>query len=411
MFKRLQIDGWRQFGEIDISFHPRLTVLTGANGAGKTTILNILNRHAGWNLSFLGTPQLTKKGAIRYFTGLWRRRDEQEEAQVSIGSISYTSGGTAHLEVPSADAPQYSVKVRGQEQVHGIFVPSHRPINTYAPVANIPTSVKAHTQLLDNYLNELRQRYQPGSRIQYSPAYRMKEALIALATFGYGNQVVQGNPEYVRIFESFNDILRVVLPRSLGFVGLHIRIPEVVLETRTGEFLFDSVSGGALSIIDMAWQLHMKSQEVSDFAVMIDEPENHLHPTMQRTILADFMAAFSTCQFVVATHNPFIVTSVPESNVYVLDYDETGYVQSRILDLVDRSGSANQILRDVLGVGVLMPQWVEEKLDEIVRRHASLVQTNASQLRELERELESIGLRGLFPEAATRIADEVSGRD
>jgi predicted ATPase len=34
-FKRLKIDGWRQFQSIDIELHPRLTIITGANGAGK----------------------------------------------------------------------------------------------------------------------------------------------------------------------------------------------------------------------------------------------------------------------------------------------------------------------------------------------------------------------------------------
>lgn len=411
MFHRLQLDGWRQFGQIDVTFHPRLTVLTGANGAGKTTLLNILNRHAGWNLNFLGTPVLSRRGAFRYFTGLWRFGEDEPASSATIGSISYTSGGQATLEVPTADATQYSVSIRNQEQVPGIFIPSHRPVNTYAPVANIPTSIQTHVELFNNYLSELRQRYTPGARVQHSPTYRMKESLITLATFGYGNQAVQGNLDYVAIFESFNKILRVVLPDSLGYTNLQVRIPEVVLETRTGDFSLDSVSGGILSIIDMAWQLHMKSQEVQAFAVMIDEPENHLHPIMQRSLLSDFMDAFPQCQFIVATHNPFIVTSVPQSNVYVLDYDSTNHVNSRSLDLVDRSGSSNEILRDVLGVGVVMPEWVERKLDEVVRRHSALVQTNASQLTELKQELEAIGLRDLFPEAATRIADQVSEDD
>lgn len=42
MFKRLKISDWRQFSNVDISFHPHLTVLTGANGAGKTTILTLI---------------------------------------------------------------------------------------------------------------------------------------------------------------------------------------------------------------------------------------------------------------------------------------------------------------------------------------------------------------------------------
>ena len=50
MFKRLNVKGWRQFSDIDIEFHEHLTILTGANGAGKTTILNLLSKNIG-NLS------------------------------------------------------------------------------------------------------------------------------------------------------------------------------------------------------------------------------------------------------------------------------------------------------------------------------------------------------------------------
>jgi hypothetical protein len=34
MFSRLTLNNWRQFSQINIEFHPRLTVLTGANGSG-----------------------------------------------------------------------------------------------------------------------------------------------------------------------------------------------------------------------------------------------------------------------------------------------------------------------------------------------------------------------------------------
>jgi len=41
-FQKLTISGWQQFQDIEVDFHDRLTILTGANGSGKTTILNLL---------------------------------------------------------------------------------------------------------------------------------------------------------------------------------------------------------------------------------------------------------------------------------------------------------------------------------------------------------------------------------
>ena len=93
MFKSIEINDWRQFSSVKILFHDRLTVLTGANGAGKTTILNLLNRHFGWNLQLIGTPRTGKKGVIRFFSDLWKFRkssfDTPSSQENVIGKIVY----------------------------------------------------------------------------------------------------------------------------------------------------------------------------------------------------------------------------------------------------------------------------------------------------------------------------------
>ena len=70
-FTSLRIEGWRQFGHVDISLHPRLTVLTGANGAGKSSLLKIFQRHFGIEQPFLATPFLQSGGGYYYLTGLF----------------------------------------------------------------------------------------------------------------------------------------------------------------------------------------------------------------------------------------------------------------------------------------------------------------------------------------------------
>ena len=58
------------------------------------------------------------------------------------------------------------------------------------------------------------------------------------------------------------------------------------------------------------------------FLVLLDEPENHLHPELQKSFLGNLIKAFPNVQFIVATHNPFMITSQKDSNVYVLDYND-----------------------------------------------------------------------------------------
>ncbi len=126
----------------------------------------------------------------------------------------------------------------------GIHVPSHRPLYAYQRVDAIATVPRSRQEIVNQYLTAVTNLYR-GNHQPHSPNYHIKETLISLATFGCGNQVVQARPEYLQLFEKFQDVLRRVLPRNLGFQRLAIRIPEVVLVTRTGDFSLDAVSGGA----------------------------------------------------------------------------------------------------------------------------------------------------------------------
>jgi len=56
-FSKIRIHDWQQFSKIDLDFHERLTIITGANGSGKTTILNLLGKHYNWQTKALAVPK------------------------------------------------------------------------------------------------------------------------------------------------------------------------------------------------------------------------------------------------------------------------------------------------------------------------------------------------------------------
>jgi hypothetical protein len=292
--------------------------------------------------------------------------------------------------------------VANQQTVAGIYITSHRPIYFYQRVDQIPTTLDPHAQLFQTYFQEILNRY-TGTYSGRSPSARLKEALISLATFGYGNEAVEANPDAVQIYEGFETVLRKVLPKTLRFRKLRIRTPEIVFETGSGQFPFDSMSGGMAAIIDLAWQIYMRSLTASRFVVVIDEPENHLHPQLQQNLLPSFLRAFPRAQFIVATHNPFIVSAQRSSSVYVLQYNSARRVVSEMLDLKTKAATANDVLREVLGLPYTLPSWAAADLQRVVRRHAERGLTPDA-VGALRAELESKGLEEFYPSALADVA-------
>jgi predicted ATPase len=423
-FSRLRISNWRQFRELDISFHDRLTILTGANGAGKTSILNILSSHFGWNAVFVSTPR--RMGTeVSFFADSWTDEyldsyanwlaafDNATPAPVpatppgheqNIGELTYADGSTTALRVPSSSVgSSFQISMPAQKPQMGIHIPSHRATFSHQPVENIPTSPRRWNHAFSTYSELTKNRYY--GMAQRAPNVYLKETLIGLAAFGYGNEAIARDEANVATFEGFQRVLGTVLPPSLGFIRLAVRLPEVVLITRSGDFSLDAVSGGVASLIDLSWQIFLLSRSDMPFVVTIDEPENHLHPELQRTVLATFLTAFPKVQFICATHNPFIVTSVPDSNTYALTYGNDSKVRSLPLTDIDRSGTSNEVLRDVLGLPSASPTWVENRLAEITKILSDR-EITADLVDEIQSRLREWGLERFLPISLAALAKE-----
>lgn len=106
---------------------------------------------------------------------------------------------------------------------------------------------------------------------------------------------------------------------------------------RKGDFAIPlgSASSGELSLMSCLVYI---SSKVSDYdLILIDEPENSLHPRWQRDFIDLLMAAvqYSGVRVVVATHSPLLVLSVAEREMSI-----DVFVFSEIFDGVDVSGAA-----------------------------------------------------------------------
>jgi predicted ATP-binding protein involved in virulence len=130
--------------------------------------------------------------------------------------------------------------------------------------------------------------------------------------------------------------------------------------------------------------------------VVIDEVELHLHPKWQRTILPSLLAAFPSCQFIVTTHSPQVIGSVPHGSLFVLedfalyrspaptDGRDSNAILEEIMDASERSEPFRQRLDEIAelidtgdleaakpAVDDLAEEWGEDDR-EIVRLRTAL---------------------------------------
>ena len=104
-------------------------------------------------------------------------------------------------------------------------------------------------------------------------------------------------------------------------------------------FSLEQLGGGYQNILavaaDIAWclvrhqDLPVTRAETLEAVVLLDEVDLHLHPSWQQRVLADLMRAFPHVQFVVTTHSPQVLTTVHPEHVVELAVEDGDIVAGR----------------------------------------------------------------------------------
>lgn len=184
----------------------------------------------------------------------------------------------------------------------------------------------------------------------------------------YSIELGRGDIEYIYDREQVRKAL------DIGYSCAKQICDEVIYDnahhwTRIGTS--DDVLGDPLAIGDLSsgtqgtliwiWQLAfaMVTSTCGNFSsgwenqpaiLLIDEIENHLHPTWQRRVILALLAHFPGLQIFATTHSPFVVAGLKAGQVHLLDRDANGRVTATTNTEDVIGWTADEILRTMMGV-------------------------------------------------------------
>ena len=373
--KRLEVAYTRVFEQAEFEFQPGMNLLVGINGAGKSTVLDVLRIMLSYSL-----PR---------FTASKSRPIPFEESDITVGEgaltaeLSFEAAGISFEHLMHIPRKNYMIDESSEGQVRqqtyglverndfrrrdgkdiskGLKNSKAQPLVVYfSTIRSTPTRRKPSTLSSTG-----------GQAAAFADALSHSRTL-HLREFAEWWLVQEALADEIkssaRRLNVFNDTVIGFLD---GCTNLRaVREPGPTLHVDKGDIVLDvsQLSDGERSMIalvfDLARRLVQANPKLEDplkdgkAVVLIDELDLHLHPKWQRTICDRLTSTFPNCQFIATTHSPQILGEVSPDSITLIEQGTTTRPhQSLGMD-------SSWILEYLMGTADRNPD-IDRKLDEI----------------------------------------------
>lgn len=389
--KNLRISNYRCFKEANIDFDDHITLVVGKNGAGKTAILDAVAVSVSTFLLGIdgGVSRSILKDDARYeFHDLNGTIDPQHQFPVTIESMGEcqkkqdvkwvrslnSEGGKTTIK----DAGELtSIAKKVQNQIMTGDKSLVLPLISYYGTGRLyaqkkeKRNIKALTEFKRQvgYVDCMAAESNEKLMLNWFQTQTLKSLQKQQKTGVLEQPILLKTVEkaicscYERISGSRNASISFDLDTHRLMLGFE------TVEGDAQKFAMDEMSDGyknTLSMIgDIAYRMAVLNSTLGDLVlentpgvVLIDEIDLHLHPQWQQTILSDLHAIFPKIQFIVSSHAPAVINSVPREQIRILD---NGKIYMPSAQTYGRD--ANSILREVMKVSE-RPTDIKQRLDE-----------------------------------------------
>lgn len=379
----IALHNFRCFEELNIHFNPRLSVIVGNNGSGKSTVLEAAAIAAGTLTAAMDglTNYGIKKSDAHYkYFNMGSVIDVQPQFPVSIEangiidnrSISWTRtlnsakgrGSLSNAKELTSIALEYQQRMRQGDSRLILPVISYygtgRLWNQHREKKNDTfeknTRTNGYIDSLDGAANDKLmikwfqkmtiQQYQRQTPIPELNAvcHAMEQCFQAIT--GYSDIKIQFNLDTNEIDVIYTDNIQ-----------QPVRIPLLQLS--------DGYKCTISLIADIAYRMAILNPQLLDNVVsetpgiiLIDEIDLHLHPSWQRRILNDLTTIFPKVQFIVSTHAPAVISSIKSESLIILKDNEAISASDETY-----GKDVNTIFREIMEVSE-RPQQIKVMFDQ-----------------------------------------------
>ncbi len=330
---------------VNIKFNERVNFICGANGIGKTTVLEAIS-------GFFYGPHSNPKIKKRF----------SSEAGICIGDFTISEQSATYQYRVESFLPNESASpgLRDLYQLSNniIFIRTNRDL-AYQRLTSISLGSEQSGYGNANSLSKGIQGDDIKNWFIHRELFSKHDRALSVEQLS--------NLEYAKsIFSIIDD--------KFKYSHIDATNHDIVINTPSGEICLEYLSSGFKSCIyllmgilkEIEYRFSKEKIKASDFKgiILIDEPECHLHPEWQEKISRILTSAFPNVQFICATHSPHIIQSSNQDEVITLEYSEDKS-NIRIKNLMTnkygfQGWTIEEILTDVMGMNDTRSKYYKE---------------------------------------------------
>ncbi len=364
--EKIELNNYRCFKYLSLSFSKKINLLIGDNSSGKTTVIHALSSvlnsfFSGFsdeNTSFTGLSSKNDFSVTKTDLGLLN----EESIKVNFNLLNTSAALELHSKKGrTLQKPLTPIISIGQKLYEGLFSNGQQvmPLPLWASfsTSDIHSNRKINIEKFKKY--------------DHKPSFGYYECLQGDGFLDYWTKrlliLQEANKGQLEIEGVKNAITSALGAKGCNIIqDIHIRhnqskVYYILTDAREveTEVLSDGLRRLVNIIVDLSFRCMLLNKGIygidacsnTEGTVLIDEIDLHLHPTLQSGVLNGLQNAFPKLQFIVTSHAPMVMTGIPmDENNKIIQLSFSTNKGYHAKEIEAYGLDATTIIQSILGV-------------------------------------------------------------